>query len=77
MNYTKTLMVAAALMGTSTIAARADDIQLSFIMCGDVRPADQATDLVGVVTNLRRSLGLSVDLLCNFADAQREIDGRG
>ena len=43
MNYTKTLMVAAALMGTSTIAARADDIQLSFIMCGDVRPADQAT----------------------------------
>ena len=43
MNYTKTLMVAAALLGTSTLAAMADDINLSFIMCGDLRPADQAT----------------------------------
>lgn len=43
MSYTKTLMVAAALMAGTTLAARADDINLSFIMCGDVRPADQAT----------------------------------
>ena len=42
MKYTKTLLVAAALMGTTTLAARAEDIQLSFIMCGDLRPADQA-----------------------------------
>ena len=43
MHYTKTLMVAAALLGSSILAARADDIQLSFIMCGDLRPADQTT----------------------------------
>ena len=43
MKLSKTLMVAAALMGTSTLAAMAEDINLSFIMCGDVRPADQAT----------------------------------
>ncbi|MEO8240707.1 MAG: sugar ABC transporter substrate-binding protein [bacterium] len=43
MKLSKTLMVAAALMGSSTLAAKADDINLSFIMCGDVRPADQAT----------------------------------
>ncbi len=41
MNYTKTLMVAAALMGGSALSASAQE--LSFIMCGDVRPADQAT----------------------------------
>jgi multiple sugar transport system substrate-binding protein len=41
MKYTKTLMVAAALLGSSVISAAAQD--LSFIMCGDVRPADQAT----------------------------------
>lgn len=40
MNYTKTLLVAAALLGSSAIAASAQD--LSFIMCGDARPADQA-----------------------------------
>ena len=43
MKLSKTLMVAAALMGTSSLAAMAEDINLSFIMCGDVRPADQAT----------------------------------
>jgi len=43
MHYTKTLMVIAAMMGSSTLAAQAQDIQLSFIMCGDLRPADQAT----------------------------------
>ena len=43
MKYTRTLMVAAALMGATTLAAKADDIALSFIMCGDLRPADQAT----------------------------------
>ena len=41
MKYTKTLMVAAALLGSSAISAAAQD--LSFIMCGDVRPADQTT----------------------------------
>ncbi len=41
MNHSKTLMVAAALLGSSALAASAQD--LSFIMCGDVRPADQAT----------------------------------
>ncbi len=41
MNTTKTLMVAAALMGSSALSASAQD--LSFIMCGDIRPADQAT----------------------------------
>ena len=41
MKYTKTLMVAAALMGGSALSASAQE--LSFIMCGDVRPADQAT----------------------------------
>lgn len=43
MKYTKTLMVAAALLGATTLAAKADDIALSFIMCGDLRPSDQAT----------------------------------
>lgn len=43
MSYTRTLMVAAALIAGTTLAARAGDINLSFIMCGDVRPADQAT----------------------------------
>ena len=42
MHYTKTLMVAAALMGTSTMTAAAQDVNLSFIMCGDERPADKA-----------------------------------
>lgn len=40
MHYTKTLMVAAALMGGSALSASAQE--LSFIMCGDARPADQA-----------------------------------
>jgi multiple sugar transport system substrate-binding protein len=42
MQYTKTLMVAAALLGSSALTAAAEDVNLSFIMCGDVRPADQA-----------------------------------
>ena len=41
MNHRKTLMVAAALLGGSALSAAGQD--LSFIMCGDVRPADQAT----------------------------------
>jgi multiple sugar transport system substrate-binding protein len=41
MTSPKTLMVAAALLGCSAFAASAQD--LSFIMCGDVRAADQAT----------------------------------
>ena len=40
MNLTKTLMVAAALLGSSALTAHATD--LSFIMCGDARPADKA-----------------------------------
>ena len=58
MKHTKTLLVAAALMGTTTIAAKADDIQLSFIMCGDLRPADQTaidkfqTDNPGIKVNM-------------------------
>ena len=40
MKHTKTLMVAAALLGGSALSAAAQD--LSFIMCGDARPADQA-----------------------------------
>ena len=40
MNHTKTLMVAAALLGSSALTAHATD--LSFIMCGDARPADKA-----------------------------------
>ncbi len=40
MKHTKTLMVAAALLGGSALSASAQD--LSFIMCGDLRPADQA-----------------------------------
>lgn len=40
MKHTRTLMVAAALMAGSAISASAQD--LSFIMCGDLRPADQA-----------------------------------
>ena len=56
MNYTKTLMVAVALMGGSTLTAAAQD--LSFIMCGDPRPADQTvidkfqTDNPGVKVNM-------------------------
>ncbi len=56
MNHTKTLMVAAALMGGSALTASAQD--LSFIMCGDVRPADKAvidkfqTDNPGVKVNM-------------------------
>lgn len=42
MNATKTLMAAAALLGSSALTAHAGDIALSFIMCGDARPADQA-----------------------------------
>ncbi len=58
MKLSKTLMVAAALMGSSTLAAKAEDINLSFIMCGDVRPADQAiidkfqTDNPGIKVNM-------------------------
>lgn len=40
---TKTLLLAAAFLGSTALAASAEDINLSFIMCGDVRPADQAT----------------------------------
>ena len=40
MKHSKTLMVAAALLGCTTFGASAQD--LSFIMCGDIRPADQA-----------------------------------
>ena len=39
MKYTRTLMVAAALVGGSTLSASAQE--LSFIKCGDARPADQ------------------------------------
>jgi len=39
MKHTKTLMVAAALLGGTALQANAQD--LSFIMCGDPRPADQ------------------------------------
>ncbi len=41
MQLRKTLMVAAALMGGTAFTASAQE--LSFIMCGDLRPADQAT----------------------------------
>ena len=41
MYYTKTLMIAAALLGSSALTAAAD-VNLSFIMCGDERPADKA-----------------------------------
>lgn len=40
MKLTKTLILAAALMGGTTLGASAQE--LSFIMCGDARPADQA-----------------------------------
>ena len=40
MKHSKTLMIAAALLGCTTFGASAQD--LSFIMCGDIRPADQA-----------------------------------
>ena len=39
MKHTKTLILAAALMGGTTLGASAQD--LSFIMCGDARPADK------------------------------------
>ena len=39
MKHTRTLMVAAALLGSSALQASAQD--LSFIMCGDARPADK------------------------------------
>ena len=39
MKHTKTLLVAAALLGSSALQASAQD--LSFIMCGDARPADK------------------------------------
>jgi multiple sugar transport system substrate-binding protein len=42
MYFTKTLMVAAALLGSSAQTAAVEDINLSFIMCGDERPADKA-----------------------------------
>lgn len=56
MKHTKPLMVAAALLGGSTLSASAQE--LSFIMCGDIRPADQATidqfqkDNPGVTVNM-------------------------
>ena len=37
MKHTKTLMVAAALLGCTTLGASAQD--RSFILCGDIRPA--------------------------------------
>lgn len=42
MKLTKTLMVATALLGSSALSAFAGDVNLSFIMCGDERPADKA-----------------------------------
>ena len=43
MHFTKTLAASAALLCGTVLSAQAEDITLSFIMCGDVRPADQAT----------------------------------
>ncbi|MCW1917176.1 sugar ABC transporter substrate-binding protein [Rhodobacter sp. KR11] len=43
MYYTKTLAASAALLCGTVLSAQAEDITLSFIMCGDIRPADQAT----------------------------------
>lgn len=56
MKHTKTLMVAATLLGASTVAAQAQE--LHFIMCGDARPADQVVidkftaDNPGVTVNM-------------------------
>ena len=56
MRISRTLMVAAALVGGSAFAASAQE--LSFIMCGDARPADQAVidkfqvDNPGITVNM-------------------------
>jgi multiple sugar transport system substrate-binding protein len=56
MKHAKSLMLAATILGGTTLGASAQD--LSFIMCGDVRPADQAvidkfqTDNPGVKVNM-------------------------
>ena len=58
MKHTKTLIVAAALLGGSAISAQAQELHM--IMCGEARPADQVVidqfqaDNPGVTVNQER-----------------------
>lgn len=58
MQHLKTLAATAALLCGTALSAQAEDVKLSFIMCGDLRPADQAAidkfqkDNAGITVNM-------------------------
>ncbi len=58
MQHLKTLAATAALLCGTALSAQAEDVKLSFIMCGDLRPADPAAidkfqkDNAGITVNM-------------------------